>query len=119
MAWYRSRKKQSSGGISLVTALTSGVVSTNSAYVTATFNDISSYKYVFVRVYDTVDNIDYSNVIMFDISKMGSGVSFSLTLHRAVTFNLTTSSIMTTYYGGAYYYIYADVFVTNDEILPQ
>ena len=118
MAYYRVTKKQSGGGgITFQNVLTAGVVSTNSAYATATFNDISSYKYAVVKVYDTVSGVDYADYAMFDISNMSSGRSFTVTLHRSVTMTITPTSIASNYYSGSYYYIYADVYVTNDEII--
>lgn len=99
--------------------LTAGVVSTDSAYATATFNDISNYKYVLVKVYDTVSGVDYSDVIMFDVSKVVSAQSFDFTLilHNSVKFTITPTSIKAKQYSGDYYYyIYADVCVTNNEI---
>lgn len=105
------------GGIVFDKVLTNGVVSTDSAYATANFNDISNYKYVYIRVRDTVDGVDYSDCIGYPVSKIVDGAfNFTLNLHRAVTFRISTTSISGYQYSGNYYYIYADIVATNAEL---
>jgi len=95
------------------TVLSHGTVSSDSAYVTSTFPDISSNKYAIVKVYDTVSGTDYENFTLIPVNKIGSGISFTLALHVNVTFLLTKTSIKSTSYSGSWQYIYADVMVAD------
>ena len=93
--------------------LTHGQVSTTSDYATATFTSIATNKYVLVHGYDSVSGTNYSGYALFSVDSIGSGKSFTLTLHTDVTFRITTTSISVTWYGGTFYDIYADVYVTD------
>ena len=101
--------------------LSEGVVSTNSAYATATFNDISAYEYIFIKVYDTVGGTDYVNTIGFPVSSIpeNSYINFQLTLHTPINFQISRTSISSTNYSGAYYYIYADIVATEADVFDS
>ncbi len=93
--------------------LTHGQVSTTSDYATATFTSIATNKYVLVHGYDSVSGTNYSSYALFSVDSIESGKSFTLTLHTDVTFRITTTSISTTWYGGTFCDIYADIYVTD------
>ena len=99
--------------------LKGGLISTTSAYATASFPDISAYKYVMFKIYDTVSGTDYSCSAGYSIANIptNSSVDFqNMPLHTLVRVNLRRDSISSVNYGGAYVNIYADVYVTNEEI---
>ena len=102
--------------LSLLTSmLEEGVVSNTSGYQTATFSDISSFDYVYVKVYETYGGTDYEETIGIELSDIPvSGYSFSVTLHTLVTLQITRTSIEVTQYSGGYVDIYADVTGGND-----
>lgn len=97
------------GGASGDTILENGVISTDSAYATASFSDISGYEYVLIRFRTTVSSVDYVDYRYIAVSDLSSEKTFSVTLHRSVEIGLTKTTIRTTNYGGSYYYIYADI----------
>ena len=94
--------------------LDNGVISTDSAYATATFNDVSDYSYLLIRIRDTVSSVDYRAELLVKVSDIGSGISLYPTVHRQITVSLTTTSIGATNYSGSYYYIYADIVALAD-----
>ena len=102
--------------LSLLTSmLEEGVVSDTSGYQTATFSDISSFDYVYVKVYETYGGTDYEETIGIELSDIPvSGYSFSVTLHTLVTLQITRTSIEVTQYSGGYVDIYSDVTGGND-----
>lgn len=106
------------GGASLSTVLSNGVISTDSAYATANFSDISNYKYIFIRIRDTVNGVDYDDFIGLKVSKIVDAQTYNLTmnLHTAIKISITPTSIRSTQYSGNYYYIYADIVATDSEI---
>lgn len=105
-------------GVAFEDTLTAGQISTTSAYATATFDDISDYKYLFIKIYDTVggtDYVAYRGVAVEAIPVSGNYV-FTVELHRTITLALTRTSISSTQYGGDYYNIYADIVATKNEV---
>lgn len=104
------------GGASADTVLENGVISTDSAYATASFNDISGYEYVLIRFRTTVSGVDYDDCKYIAVSELSSEKTFSITLHRNVTVGLTTTTIRAIDYSGSYYYIYADIIGFTEDI---
>ena len=102
--------------LSLLTlVLDEGVVSDTSGYQRATFSDVSSYDYVYVKAYATIGGTDYEATIGIETSDIPvSGFSFSVDLHTLVTFLITPTSIEITHYSGQYEDIFADVTGGND-----
>ena len=103
------------GGITPVSVLNNGVISTDSAYATASFSDVSDYSYLLIRIRDTVSSVDYRADLLVKVSDIGSGITLHPTVHREITISLTTTSISTTNYSGSYYYIYADIVALEDD----
>ncbi len=95
-----------------ITVLKRGVISTDSAFNTETFQDLSRFRYVAIKIYDTVNSIDYEWTVVFPVSMLGDTsheLGITVPLHQAVTYAVTLTSIRCTYYRGAYYYVYADI----------
>lgn len=110
------------GGSSFDTVLTEGQISSESAYTTASFSDISDYEYVFIKCYDTVGGTDYEDYAMIKVSTIpvSGDVAFYVTLHqsRRVTCRITRTSIRSTDYSGSFVNIYADIVAVSDDIFP-
>lgn len=106
----------SGGGASFDTIVEGGQISTTSAYATVTFDDISSYKTVLIRVYDTVGGVDYEDYIAVNPALLTSSKSYTVTLHTGVGVRLTATSFASTQYSGNYYNIYCDIIATNDDL---
>lgn len=102
------------GGASAEAVLDNGVISTDSAYATASFSDVSDYSYLLIRIRDTVSSVDYRAELLVKVSDIDSGITLHPTVHREITISLTTTSISTTNYSGSYYYIYADIVALED-----
>lgn len=98
--------------------LTDGVVSTDSDYATASLSrTIADDEIAMVRVKDNVSGVDYEAIIGVQGSQIGTGKDFTVKLHPAgnnVRVRLTKSTVAVNEYSGAYYYIYADVVVSNE-----
>lgn len=97
-----------------IPVLSNGVISTDSAYATASFSDVSDYSYLLIRIRDTVSSVDYRADLLVKVSDIDSGITLYPTVHRQITISLTTTSISTTNYSGSYYYIYADIVALED-----
>ena len=99
--------------------LTDGVVSTDSAYATASLSrTITDDEIVMVRVKDTVGGVDYEAITGIQGSQIGSGKNLPVKLHPAggtVNVRLTKTTVEVNDYSGSYYYIYADVVAIADE----
>lgn len=104
------------GGITPASVLSNGVISTDSAYATASFSDISAYGFVIVRFRDTVNGVDYADYKTVRVSDIGGGLNFSITLHSSVNVNLTTTTVSAVNYSGAYYYMYADIIAFAEDL---
>lgn len=104
------------GGSPFDSVLSEGVISTTSSYATASFNDISGYKYIIVKAYDTVDGTDYVDYKVFDVADIVGTVNFYMNLHKSVYCAITTTSISSLNYSGAYCLINVDIIATNDDI---
>lgn len=105
-----------SSGSSFESVLKDGVVSTSSSYATASFSDISNYKNVVIRLKGTVDGTYYENINFVEVSKIGNGISLYFCLGKVIYVSLTKTSIGVYNYSGNYYYMYADVAGTEDDI---
>lgn len=110
----------SGGGNSFDTVLENGVISTDRAYATASFNDISDYEYVIIRIRNTVGGTDYYAYAVFEISDIPvSGYKeFTVNLHRQISCRITRMSISSFDYAGSYVYIYADIVATTEDMFP-
>ena len=108
----------SGGGASFDKVLEAGQISTESAYATATFEDISDYEYVLVKIYDTVSGTDYADYRYIKVSDIGSGIEISPTMYlqTSIWVRLTTTSVEATRYGGSYYNIYCDILGFESDI---
>lgn len=104
------------GGGSADTVLTDGVISTDSAYATASFSDISGYEYVLIRFRTTVSGVDYVDYRYVKVADIVGELTFNITLHRSIGIGLTTTAIRTTGYSGSYYYIYADIVAFENDL---
>lgn len=110
MALYRCGTAGGSGGNKGTSVLKRGVISTDSAFNTETFQDLSQFEYVLIKVYDTVNSVDYEWSVIIPISLLSaSDYGITVPLHQAVTYAITKTSIRCTYYRGSYYYVYADI----------
>ena len=108
----------SGGGASFDKVLEAGQISTTSSYATATFEDISDYEYVLLKIYDTVNGVDYADCRYIKVSDIGSGIKISPepSLHVSIRVRLTTTSVEAVHYVGAYYNIYCDIVGFENDI---
>lgn len=108
----------SGGGASFDKILEAGQISTESAYATATFEDISDYEYVLIKFYDTVNGVDYADYRYIKVSDIGSGLEITPqpSLHTTIRVRLTTTSVAAVQYGGSYYNIYCDILGFESDI---
>ena len=99
------------------TVLSAGVISTNSTYATATFSDISGYTSILVRIYEADPN---SRVYFYAISDIPTTGELTCTMQtpytRSVECRISRTSIRSTWYGGSYTYIYADIVGFKEEL---
>ena len=112
----------SGGGASFDKVLEAGQISTtagNGSYLTATFEDISSYKTVIIKVYDTVSDVEYIDYFACNPETLSSYRDYTVRLHPSggnIDVRLTATSIGCNNYSGAWANIYIDVIATNDDI---
>lgn len=109
----------SGGGASFDKILAAGQISTTSSYATATFEDISSYKTVIVKVYDTVSDVEYIDYFACNPETLSSYRDYTVRLHPSggnISVRLTATSIGCNSYSGAWANIYVDVIATNEDI---
>ena len=110
------------GGASFDKILESGQISTtagNGSYLTETFEDISSYKTVIIKVYDTVSDVEYIDYFACNPETLSSYRDYTVRLHPAggnVNIRLTTTSISCTSYSGTWYDVFVDIIATNDDL---
>lgn len=109
------------GGTKFEKVLENGQVSTTDgggAYMTATFNDISSHKYAIVKLYANVSGTDYVGYYVVNIADIVSAteVYFTINLHTAIDIAMTATGIRATRYGGTLENIYADVAISDTEL---
>lgn len=111
-----------SGGSSFEEVLHNGQVSTTSgggAYMTASFSDISAHKYAIVKLYANVSGVDYVGYYVVNIADIISDteVYFTINIHTPVEMAMTATTIRATRYGGNWEDIYADVAVSDTELI--
>lgn len=105
------------GGASFDKVLEAGQISTTSSYATATFEDISDYEYVPIKFYDTVNGVDYDDYRMVKVSDIVGEITLpNPMLHQSITVRMTTTSIRSTAYAGAYYNIYCDILGVAEDL---
>ena len=109
----------SGGGASFDKVLEAGQISTTSSYATATFEDISSYKTVIVKVYDAVSDIEYIDYFACNPETLSRYRDYTVRLHPSggnISIRLTATSIGCNRYDGAYYDIYCDILGFESDI---
>lgn len=112
----------SGGGASFDKVLEAGQISTTAgsgSYLTATFEDISSYKTVIVKVYDTVSDIEYIDYIACNPETLSSYRDYTMRLHPAggnIYVRVTTTTITCTSYSGPWQNVFVDIIATNEDI---
>lgn len=120
MAWIRCiGGNGGSGGNCFDTVLTAGQISTTSSYATASFNDISDYEYIFIKVYYEENGVEYSGVMMFTIDQIPATgeITFWITAGTIqIQIGLSRTTIRASNYGGNWRNIYADIAATSEEI---
>lgn len=104
------------GGGSADTVLTDGVISTDSSYATASFNEISDYEYVLIRFRTTVSGVDYVDYKYIAVADIVGELTLTVRLHWNVSVGLTTTAIRATGYSGSCYYIYADIVAFENDL---
>lgn len=99
-----------------VKILEDGVISTTSAYATATFSDVSDYEWLLVVF--KLDNVETGEKIAFKVSDLSANPStYNVYIHRYVEGQITLTSINTYGYSGSYRDIKCDVYAFNNDIL--
>lgn len=110
------------GGASFDKVLEGGQISTtagNGSYLTETFEDISSYKTVIVKVYDTVSDVEYIDYFANNPETLSSYRDFTVRLHPAggnINVRVTTTTITCTGYSGSWQNVFVDIIATNEDI---
>ena len=104
------------GGTAPETVLTNGVISTDSAYATASFSDVSDFEYIFVRFRTTTGGSDYTDVLYIPVTDLTSEQTYNITLHRSVQVGITKTTVRAINYSGAYIYIYADIIGLSEDL---
>lgn|GEM_PF-4056083 len=110
------------GGASFDKVLEAGQISTtagNGSYLTETFEDISSYKTVIIKVYDTVSDVEYIDYFACNPETLSNYRDYTVRLHPSggnVSVRLTTTSIGCNSYSGSWANIYVDIIATNEDI---
>ena len=112
----------SGGGASFDKVLEAGQISTtagNGSYLTETFEDISSYKTVIVKVYDTVSDVEYIDYFACNPETLSSYRNYTVSLHPAggnINVRITTTTITCTSYSGSWQNVFVDIIATNEDI---
>lgn len=110
------------GGIAFDHILDHGMISSLSAYTTQTFEDVSNYEMIFVRVYTTLNGTTYedffavptkilTNTIILKAERLVNGKIVGV-----VSCHLTKTSIDTFEYRGDWQEIFADIVGTTSNI---
>lgn len=122
MAWYPVIFNNGGGGTEIDDVLTDGVISDGVAYTTATFNDISSYKWLALRVRFSENGVDYAFYALIDVAVIPASGEYTfdidtkLSFIYAISLAMSKTSIRSTQYSGAWRYIYADIRGIKDDI---
>lgn len=114
----------SGGGASFDKVLEAGQISTTAgdgSYLTETFEDISSYKTVIVKVYDTVSNVEYIDYFACNPETLSryNYRDYIVRLHPRggdIRITLTATSIWCNSYSGDWTNIFVDIIATNEDI---
>lgn len=112
----------SGGGASFDKVLEEGQISTtagNGSYLTETFEDISSYKTVIVKVYDTVSDVEYIDYFACNPETLSSYRDYTVRLNPAggnINIRVTSTTITCTSYSGSWQNVFVDIIATNDDI---
>lgn len=110
------------GGITFDHILDHGMISSLSAYVTQTFEDVSNYEMIFVRVYTTLNGTTYEDFFAVPTKILNSTIILTATrlvngkITGAVSCHLTKTSIDTFDYRGDWQEIFADIVGTTSNI---
>ena len=103
------------GGITPTKILSDGVISTTSAYATATFSDISDYDYIVIVF--KLDDVETKQRVAFKVSDLSSSdTTFNTYVHRYVEGAVSLTSIKTVNYSGAYRDIKCDIYAYSENI---
>lgn len=120
MAWVESHLKGGGGGVTLDTILEDGQVSTTSAYVTANFNDVSDYDFLFIKAYYDYNGVLKEYTAAVDVSQLLLANPFDFVVRTneigMLTLRFTTTSVQGYGYVGAWRNIYVDIKGTNLEV---
>lgn len=103
------------GGITPTKILSDGVISTTSAYATATFSDISDYDYIVIVF--KLDDVETKQRVAFKVSDLSSSdTTFYVNIHRYVEGAVSLTSIKAVNYSGSYRDIKCDIYAYNENI---
>lgn len=103
------------GSITPTKVLSDGVISTTSAYATATFSDISDYDYIVIVF--KLDDVETKQRVAFKVSDLSSSdTTFYVNIHRYVAGAVSLTSIKATDYSGAYRDIKCDIYAYSENI---
>ena len=103
------------GGITPTKVLSDGVISTTSAYATATFSDISDYDYIVIVF--KLDDVETKQRVAFKVSDLSSSdTAFNVFIHRNVAGAVSLTSVKTTDYSGSYRDIKCDIYAYSENI---
>lgn len=103
------------GGSTPTKILSDGVISTLSAYATATFSDISDYDYIVIVF--KLDDVETKQRVAFKVSDLSSSdTAFNVFIHRYVAGAVSLTSVKTTDYSGSYRDIKCDIYAYREDI---
>lgn len=103
------------GGSAPTKILSDGVISTTSAYATATFSDISDYDYIVIVF--KLDDVETKQRVAFKVSDLSSSDTvFNVYIHRYVAGAVSLTSIKATEYSGSWRDIKCDIYAYNEDI---
>lgn len=121
--WYPGiYVEETGGGIELDDILTNGQISNTSQYLTATFEDISDYTYLFVTVrynYNGTDFVINTALSVEQITIAGNAYDFGIITPNIgyLTVRFSKTSVTGRSYGGAWRDIYIDIKGTKENII--
>lgn len=110
------------GGITFDHILDHGMISSLSSFVTQTFNDVSNYEMIFVRVYTTLNGTTYEDFFAVPTKILNSTIILTATrlangkISGNVSCHLNKTSIDTFDYRGDWQEIFADIVGTTSNI---
>lgn len=107
-------REEAEGGVEV---LKDGLISNGSTqqYLTATFENVSVYKTLYLTF--NYNNVDQYYIMPIEVSSIGSGLSTSVYLSPAnlwLYFTITNTSITATYYAGSWRDIYVTIVAVRD-----